>query len=96
MSTIRSMVWVGVAAGAASVLTLNGAAAQSTCEWYGRHALKQQQENAERKCAFVGPEWSLDIKAHMTWCASVAPDVWKKAAQKRDQDLAACALKKPS
>lgn len=94
MRMIRSIVWAAVAVGAASGLTLSSAAAQSTCEWYGRHALKQQQENAERKCGFSGPEWSLDIKAHVTWCATVAPDVWKKAAQKRDQDLAACALKK--
>jgi len=69
------------------------AGAQANCQWYGTTALKQQQENERLKCGFTGPAWSSDLKAHMTWCASVAPDAWKAQAQKRDQELAACAAK---
>lgn len=75
----------------AAVLLLAGAArAQPTCDWYAKTALKQQRENEHRKCGLKGPEWSSDFKAHLAWCATVAPDVWKKSAQKRDQELAAC------
>jgi hypothetical protein len=69
------------------------ASAQSNCEWYAKTALKQQQENEQRKCGFKGPEWSSDLMAHMNWCRGVAPDAWKKQAQLREQQLAACAKK---
>ena len=70
-----------------------GASAQASCDWYAKTALKQQQENEQRKCGFKGPEWSLDLAAHMNWCRGVAPDMWKKQAQLRDQQLEACAKK---
>jgi hypothetical protein len=54
-------------------------------------ALKQQQENEQRKCGFTGPEWRFDLTAHMEWCRGVAPDVWKKQAQLRNQQLEDCA-----
>ena len=76
---------------AAATLLPPAAHAQANCQWYGTTALKQQQENERLKCGLKGADWSSDLKAHMAWCASVAPDVWKKVAQKRDQDLAACA-----
>lgn len=69
------------------------ASAQANCQWYGTTALKQQQENERLKCGFTGAAWSSDLKAHMSWCASVPPDAWKAQAVKRDQDLAACAAK---
>ena len=69
------------------------ASAQANCDWYAKTALKQQQENEQRKCGFKGPEWSLDLEAHMSWCSSVAPDLWKKQAQLRNQQLEACAKK---
>ncbi len=69
------------------------AGAQTTCEWYARTAVKQQQENEQRKCGFKGPSWTSDLKSHLTWCASVSPDEWKRQAQKRDQELAACGKK---
>ncbi len=65
--------------------------AQSNCDWYAKTALRQQQENEQRKCGFKGTEWSTDLRSHMDWCRSVAPDQWKKQAQARDQQLAACA-----
>jgi hypothetical protein len=67
--------------------------AQANCQWYGQTALKQQQENEKLKCGFKGPDWSVDLKAHSAWCGSVAPDVWKAAAQRRDTELSACAVK---
>jgi hypothetical protein len=69
------------------------AVAQTTCEWYARTAVKQQQENEQKKCGFKGPAWTSDLKAHQAWCASVSPEEWRRSAQKRDQDLAACARK---
>ena len=47
----------------------------------------------EQKCGFKGEAWTPDLKAHLNWCASVAPDVWKAQAQQRDQELAKCAKK---
>lgn len=69
------------------------ALSQANCQWYGTTALKQQQDNERLKCGLTGSAWSSDLKAHMSWCASVAPDMWRQAARKRDQDLAACAAK---
>lgn len=79
---------------AAGTLLPAVANAQANCQWYATTALKQQQENEKLKCGFKGDAWGADLKGHMTWCASVAPDIWKTAAQKRDQDLQACASKK--
>ncbi len=70
------------------------AATQANCEWYATTALKQQQENERLKCGYRGDAWSPDFKAHLAWCGSVAPDVWKRAAQQRDRELQACAKKK--
>ena len=69
------------------------ASAQANCEWYARTALRQQQQNEERKCGLKGEAWHADLKAHMAWCTSVGPDVWKAQAQARDQQLAQCAKK---
>lgn len=82
-----------IATASAVALTPAPASAQGNCEWYAKTALKQQQDNERLKCGFQGPEWNTDLRAHMTWCASVAPDVWKAQAQKRDQQLAACQKK---
>jgi hypothetical protein len=78
----------------ASVLAPATANAQANCDWYGTTAIKQQQENEKLKCGLSGAAWSSDLKAHLTWCGSVAPEVWKAAAQERDQLLAACTAKK--
>jgi hypothetical protein len=88
-NSIAAVLSLTAVAGAVSV----PARAQATCDWYGRQALKQQQDNVEKKCGFTGPEWSADLKAHLTWCASVAPDVSKKAVQQRDIALAGCTPK---
>lgn len=69
------------------------AMAQSNCDWYGATALKQQQQNEKQKCGFTGDDWSPNLKAHLAWCGNVAPDVWKAAAQRRDQQLSECAQK---
>ena len=67
--------------------------AQANCEMYGRLTLKQMQENEQKKCGFKGPEWSSDLKAHVAWCGTVGPDLWKMQLQKREQALAACGRK---
>ena len=68
--------------------------AQANCEWYAKTALKQQQENELLQCGFQGAAWNTDFKAHAAWCQSVAPDIWKEQAKKRDQELLACTRKK--
>jgi len=94
MSKIRIAAALGLAALVATLGRAPVVQAQANCDWYAKTALKQQQENEQRKCGLSGADWSSDLKAHMTWCASVAPDAWKAAAQKRDKALAAC-VKKP-
>ena len=83
-------VWLLPVLAGVTLAAVAPASAQSTCEWYARTAVKQQQENEQRKCGFTGEAWTSDLKAHMTWCASVSPDAWRKQAQKRDQELAVC------
>jgi hypothetical protein len=82
-----------IAALGLGALLPKAATAQANCDWYAKTALKQQQDNERLKCGFTGPEWNPDLRAHMTWCAGVAPDAWKAQAQKRDQQLAACQKK---
>ena len=77
----------------AAWLGVSEAGAQANCDWYAKTALKQQQENERLKCGFKGPAWTIDLKAHQAWCGSVSPDEWRKEAQKRDQELAACQKK---
>lgn len=69
------------------------AAAQANCQWYGTTALKQQQDNERMKCGLSGPSWHSYLKAHIVWCASMPPELWREQARKRDQDLSACASK---
>ena len=93
----RASVWLSgalVLGVAVTMIAPRPALAQANCQWYGTTALKQQQDNLRLACNFKGEAWGTDLKAHMTWCASVAPEVWRTAAQKRDQELAACAAKK--
>ena len=66
------------------------AAADGNCDWYARTALRQQQDNQQRKCGFTGPAWSWDLKGHMAWCATANPDQWKAEAQKRERELGTC------
>ncbi|WP_439543646.1 hypothetical protein [Hyphomicrobium sp.] len=70
-----------------------GARAQANCDMYGKLAMQQQQENAEHKCGFSGPQWSPDMKAHISWCGGVGPDQWKAELQARQQKLDACKSK---
>jgi hypothetical protein len=99
MALVRSsgLGFAAVTAAITGVVTMVGstsASAQATCDMYGRLALQQMQQNIQQKCGLTGPEWSSDLKAHMTWCGGVGPDQWKVQLQKRDQALATCAAPK--
>ncbi len=88
----------GAAAAVMAIAILGGGAphsveAQSNCQWYATTALKQQKENERLKCGFKGLSWHSDMRAHLSWCASVPPDQWRSEARKRDQELATCAGK---
>jgi hypothetical protein len=63
--------------------------AQANCDWYAKTALRQQQDNEQRKCGFTGDGWSSDLRGHLTWCLA-NPDKWKSEAQRREQLLASC------
>lgn len=89
MTIKRALAAAGIAAGLAGLST-GVAHAQATCDWYAKTALEQQKLNLDRKCGLRGLSWSSDRQAHMTWCATVSPDEWKKQAQLRDQALAKC------
>jgi hypothetical protein len=91
MSDRRILTLLAAAAVLAASVHSGRVEAQGTCEWYAKTALRQQQENEQRRCGFKGPEWNADLKAHLAWCAVVPPDLWKQQAQKRDQALAQCA-----
>ena len=94
MTILRRIAALTVTAGLGlSALAPSVATAQANCDWYAKTALKQQQDNERLKCGFKGDAWNADLKAHVAWCASVAPDAWKVEAQKRDQQLATCAKK---
>jgi hypothetical protein len=72
-------------------LAAGGAQAQAVnCDWYADTALKQQQQNEQRKCGFSGPEWGVSRQVHVAWCGTQAPDRWRAMAQKRAQMLAGC------
>ena len=88
----RRFSYIGPVATALSVasFTMPAAWAQD-CNWYARKALEQQKQNADRKCGFRGPEWHLDLSAHMSWCRGVAPREWQRQAQLREQELTKCA-----
>ena len=79
-----------VMAGSIVATYASPAMAQANCDWYAKTALQQQQQNEQKKCGFSGPAWSTDLKAHQTWCAAQAPDLWKAEAQKREAQLATC------
>ncbi len=90
MATVRSIAAItafGLSLGAAG----SNASAQATCDWYANTALQQQKVNVDRKCGFKGESWSFDRTSHMNWCQSVGPDLWKRQAQLREQELNKCA-----
>jgi hypothetical protein len=91
MPPTRKLPAVALVAAAASIAGAAAALAQTaSCTWYADMALKQQQQNEQRKCGFTGPEWNPDKQVHLTWCATQSPDVWKAVAQKREKMLAEC------
>jgi hypothetical protein len=91
MSVLRASTGLGVATILGTLLLAPPARAQGGCEWYAKTALRQQQENEQKKCGLKGPGWSSDLAAHISWCRGSPPEAWKKQAQLRDQQLATCA-----
>jgi len=84
---------MAAALAAAAPISAAMAQAQGNCEWYANLALQQQKMNLDRTCGFAGPAWSTNRSAHLNWCATVAPEVWKAQAKQRDQMLAKCPTK---
>lgn len=97
MIKVRSVAGSAIVTAQALVMMSFGmftpAHAQANCETYGRLALKQMQDNEQKKCGYKGPEWSTDLKAHITWCGGVGPDQWKVQLQKRESALGMCQKK---
>lgn len=40
----------------------------SPCAAYAESAVAQQEENLERSCGFVGPQWNANRDDHYNWC----------------------------
>ena len=95
MSIVGRCARLSMAAALAAAAPISAALAQGqgNCEWYANLALQQQKINLDRACGFTGPAWSTNRSAHLSWCATVAPDVWKDQAKQRDQLLAKCPSK---
>ena len=94
MWTFRTIGAVVAGAMIAGMALSNAAQAQATCDWYAKTAMEQQKINVDRKCGFKGESWSSDRASHIAWCASVGPDMWKRQAQFRDQELGKCSARK--
>lgn len=94
MITVRTYpLLAGALVGLVALLEPLALRAQSNCQWYASTALRQQQQNEKLKCGFRGDSWHSDLRAHLSWCAGVSPDLWKAQAQARDRQLATCAAK---
>jgi hypothetical protein len=89
-SLLHRLTAAAVAVIGAAALLPPPAGAQANCDWYAKTALRQQQENEQRKCGFSGNGWSSDMRAHMAWCAANSPDQWRSEAQRREQQLSTC------
>ncbi len=92
MPSLKTFAFVSLAAGLCATLALpRDALAQAAgCAWYADTAIKQQQENEQKRCGFKGPEWNANRQAHLAWCATQSPDSWKAQAQNRQRMLASC------
>ena len=90
MRIARSVLSMSAAAVIGAALSTAPVHAQTTCDWYAKTALEQQKLNIDRRCGLKGLSWSSDRQAHMSWCATTAPDEWKRQAQLREQALAKC------
>jgi hypothetical protein len=90
---MRKVLAMGVTAIGVVAAYAGSAAAQANCDMYGKLAMQQQQQNAQDKCGFSGPQWSPDLKAHIAWCGGVGPDQWKNELQQRQKQLDGCKAK---
>lgn len=94
MLTVMGKTTIGAVLTAVGVLAsatayAQSAAAQSNCDWYAKTALRQQQENEQKRCNFKGDGWGSDLRSHVSWCMA-NPDQWKSEAQRREQMLSGC------
>ncbi len=80
-------------AAAGLIATVSAASADANCDWYAKTALRQAQENQQKRCGFAGPAWTSSFQDHMKWCATAGFDLLKSETQKRDQQLAGCKVK---
>lgn len=89
---LKTLGWVqaGLAVGLSALATASPASAQANCEMYAKLAVQQQRQNEDTKCALQGPDWSADLKAHMSWCTTASPQQWQAALQRRKQALDNC------
>ncbi len=93
MNQMKQILAVGLAAGVLSSGVMGyttQAQAQENCQKYAFLALKQARDNERRKCGNTGPRWSVDLKAHESWCVSVAPQQWKAELRQRAEMLEKC------
>lgn len=57
------------------------------CREYAGLALKQNQENIQRRCGFSGPRWSSDFNGHYQWCLKVPQEFAESETRARREAL---------
>jgi hypothetical protein len=89
---LKTLGWAhaGLAAGLLLMATAPSASAQANCEMYAKLAVQQQRQNEDSKCGLKGPDWSSDLKSHLSWCTAASPQEWQAALQRRKQALDNC------
>ena len=65
MSSLLRQAVLGVVVVGGALASAVSANAQESCDWYAKTALKQQQENEQKRCGFTGPNWTSDMKARL-------------------------------
>jgi hypothetical protein len=61
------------------------------CQVYAQVSAKQEQENQlSCKVKLKGDYWTTDLKKHIQYCQSVAPQKWKADLVTRKEQLAKC------
>ncbi len=61
------------------------------CQTYAQDSAKQEQENQYTcKVKLTGDFWTTDLKKHVVFCKSVAPQKWKAALAERAKQLSEC------
>lgn len=63
---------------------------QVQCRHYAKTAVKQNIENKDRSCGFIGARWNNNLQGQLAWCMTVRDVVTNRETQFRDKSLINC------